>query len=63
MAQLTVIADNPISEEIRLNTLQYLQSNLTDVELQRLGAIAKSVKAKKYLNDKYSQVKFFFGIK
>lgn len=63
MAQLTVKADNPISEDLRLKTLKHLQDTLSDTELQRLGEIAKSPKARKYLNDKYGQVKFFFGIK
>lgn len=63
MAILNVISSNPISEDLRLQTLRYLQENMSDAELQRLGEIAKSPKALKYLNNKYGQVKMFFGIK
>lgn len=63
MTQLTIKADNPISEDLRVNTLAYLQDNLSDTELVRLCEIAKSKKARNYLNNKYNQVKFLFGLK
>lgn len=63
MRTVNVKSNNEISEDLRAKTLQYLQDNMSDQELQRLGQIAESKKALKYLNDKYGQVKFFFGIK
>ncbi len=62
MAQLNINADNPISEDLRVEKLSYLQENLTDTELVRLCEIAKSKKARNYLNNKYNQVKFLFGL-
>lgn len=63
MTTIKVKADNLISEDSRARTLQYLQDNLSDLELERLGQISKSTKAKNYLNKEYHMVKFFFGIK
>lgn len=50
MAQLNITADNPISEDLRVETLKALNQNLSDDELDRLGQIAKSSKARKYLS-------------
>lgn len=63
MKQIEIKADNPISEDMRAQTLKYLQDNLSDQELSRLGEIAKSKKARNYLNNKYNQVRFLFGLR
>lgn len=62
MKTVTVQASNPISEDLRANTLQYLQNSLNDDELERLGRIAKSTKARKYLNGSFGTLKLFLGL-
>tara|TARA_R110000751_G_scaffold40862_2_gene96418 strand:+ start:639 stop:824 length:186 start_codon:yes stop_codon:yes gene_type:complete len=55
---LTVTGSNPIAENERFEALNII-NQLSDVELERLSQLAKSPKAKAYLNNKWGMLKNF----
>lgn len=58
---IEIEASNSFQLAKKVKTIQTI-SNLTEIEIERLGKIAQSTKAKNYLNNKWLIVKTFFGI-
>lgn len=59
---IEIEAANSFQLSKKVRTIQII-SNLSEIEIERLGKIAQSAKAKNYLNNKWLIVKGFFSIK
>lgn len=59
---IEIEAANSFQLSKKVKTIQII-SNLSEIEIERLGKIAESPKAKNYLNTKWLIVRSFFGIK
>jgi len=62
MANLSISGNNPREEKQRTEILKKINDKLTIKELERLGKIADSSKAKEYLNGKFFALKTFLKL-
>jgi hypothetical protein len=62
MATVNIKGLNDYEKDVKKETLQYLADNLSMKEIQNLSKIAKSEKARVYLNSKFSTLKFFLKL-
>ncbi len=62
MAQINIKGSNAFEENQKANVLQHIADNLSLQEVERLGKIAKSDKARSYLNGKYTFLKAFLKL-
>ena len=62
MASLKVSGNNPREQKQRLEILDKINKKLTIKELERLGRIADSNKARQYLNAKFIALKTFLKL-
>lgn len=57
---ITIKGNNPLSEEQRAETLQYMANHLTDDELNKLYQLAKSNKSRQALKNNWHIIKSAF---
>ncbi|WP_162984959.1 hypothetical protein [Mesonia aquimarina] len=64
MPQVQVRSLNPVDAEKRREILQHIEDSLDNQQLERLGKIAQSSKAKEYLtaNSKFLMLKSFLKL-
>ena len=62
MPQVNINTFLPKEAEKRRQSLQYIEDNLETHELERLEKIARSSKAKEYLNAKFFMLKSFLKL-
>lgn len=62
MTNITITGQNQREEKHRADILQQINNQLSLKELERLGKIANSSKARKYLNEKFITLKTFLKL-
>lgn len=62
MANLIITGENKREEKHRADILQSINNQLNLKELERLGKIAESKKARQYLNGKFFTLKTFLKL-
>lgn len=62
MPQVNIKAINPQKAEARRKILQEIEDTLNDEQLEKLGKISKSSKARDFLDNSWGTLKMFLGI-